>query len=274
MKEWVLTADRFLSKGELGSLLRQAEELRALGVSKDHKPPVRDWLIIRLALLSGLRASEICALEVTDCFIGYGRSELLVHRAKGGQSRMVKIGPELKRDLRWYLRWKHQHGELHPGAYVLCSKRSPRMSRAALWRRWKRYCPVHRLQDARHTNATLLYEASQDLRLVQKQLGHSRLFVTRIYADVADLRMREALGSIERLARDAVRVSRRMGRPMNSTARTDRSMSLGAQTCFGSVIPPRSATTDRSVANPTKTVAKDVAEQQEVLRIRGPDSER
>ena len=35
MKEWVLTPDRFLSKEELGKLLKRAEELRSLGVD-DH----------------------------------------------------------------------------------------------------------------------------------------------------------------------------------------------------------------------------------------------
>ena len=74
MKEWVLTPDRFLSKEEIGKLLKRAEELRSLGVAKSRKQPVRDWLIIRLALLSGLRASEVAALRVTDCFIVVVRS--------------------------------------------------------------------------------------------------------------------------------------------------------------------------------------------------------
>jgi len=64
MKEWVLTPDRFLSKEELGKLLKRAEELRSLGVSKSCKQAVRDWIIIRLALLSGLRVSEVAALQV------------------------------------------------------------------------------------------------------------------------------------------------------------------------------------------------------------------
>lgn len=41
--------------------------------------------MIRLALLSGLRASEMAALKVTDAFIGYSRSELVVRRGKGGK---------------------------------------------------------------------------------------------------------------------------------------------------------------------------------------------
>ena len=89
MKEWVLTPDRFLSKEEIGKLLKRAEELRSLGVAKSRKQPVRDWLSIRLALLSGLRASEICNLRITDCFIGYSRSELVVRCGKGGKMRVL-----------------------------------------------------------------------------------------------------------------------------------------------------------------------------------------
>ena len=203
MKEWVLTPDRFLSKEELAKLLKRAEELRSLGVAERRKQPVRDWMIIRLALFSGLRANELCTQKVTDCFVGYSRAELLVRRGKGGKQRVVKIGPELKRDLRWYLRWKSENGELHPDALLLRSQKSERLSTSAIWRRWKKYCPVHRLHDARHTNATLLYEATKDLRLVQKQLGHSRPSVTAIYADVCDEKAREGLKAMELLAKNA-----------------------------------------------------------------------
>ncbi|NQU11927.1 site-specific integrase [bacterium] len=205
MKEWVLTPDRFLSKEELGKLLKRAEELRALGVAKRRKQPVRDWLIIRLALLSGLRAGEVSALQVTDAFIGYSRSELVVRRGKGGKQRVVRIGNDLKRDLRWYLRWKSENGELAPDAHLLRSQRSERLSRGAVWRRWKRHCPLHRLHDARHTNATMLLEVSKDLRLVQKQLGHSRPTTTAVYAGIADERMAEAVDSMEQLARRSMR---------------------------------------------------------------------
>ena len=206
MKEWVLTPDRFLSKEELGKLLKRAEELRSLGVAEHRKQPVRDWLIVRLALFSGLRASELCGLKVTDCFVGYSRSDLLVRRGKGGKQRVVKIGPELKRDIRWYLRWKNENGELYPDAFLLRSQKSDHLSASAIWRRWKKHCALHRLHDARHTNATLLYEATKDLRLVQKQLGHSRPSVTAIYADVCDDQAREGLKAMEQLAKNAIKL--------------------------------------------------------------------
>ena len=71
MKEWILSPDKFLSKDEVVTLLRTAEEHRALGVSSKQRQPVKDWMIIRVALLAGLRASELADLKVVDCFVGY-----------------------------------------------------------------------------------------------------------------------------------------------------------------------------------------------------------
>src|ERR1017187_2587043 len=145
MKEWVLTPDRYLSKEELGKLLKKAEELRTVGVAKGRKQAVRDWVIIQVAIFSGLRVSEIAALKVTDCFIGYGHSELVVRCGKNGKQRVVKIGPELKKSLRWYIRWKAQQGELRPEAHLLRRQRSEKMTRGAIWYRWKEHCGSHRV---------------------------------------------------------------------------------------------------------------------------------
>ena len=204
MKEWILTPDRFLSKEELVTLLRDAEERRELGVSRRQRQPVKDWLIMRVAVLSGLRASELADLKVIDCFVGYVHSEIVVRRGKNGKSRVVKISPDLKRDIRWYLRWKSEHSELHPEAYLIKGHRKERVSRVALWRRWKKLCPQHRLHDARHTNATMLYEATTDLRLVQRQLGHSSPSITAVYADITDSKARDGLAAMDKLMRQTV----------------------------------------------------------------------
>jgi integrase len=203
MNDWLLSPDRFLTKSELVALLRDAEESRLRGVSRHQRQPVKDWLIVRVAILSGLRASELADLKVVDCYVGYGRSEIVVRCGKNGKSRVVKISPDLKRDLRWYMRWKGEQGEMHADAYLLRGHRRERLSRVAIWKRWKKLCPQHRLHDARHTCATMLYEATTDLRFVQKQLGHSSPSITSIYADVTDTKARDGLVAMDRLMRRA-----------------------------------------------------------------------
>lgn len=196
-KNWSLAPNRYLSKPELSELLRKAEDVRTLGVARGQQQFVRDWAILRFSVLSGLRANELAMLKVEDCLVGYGRSELVVRKGKGGKSRVVRIGGDLKRDIRWFLAWKREHGELVDGAFLLQSQRAERLTPSALWRRWKKYCPDHRLHDARHTYATMLYSASKDLRLVQAQLGHSRPSVTSVYAQVTDEQARQGIEALE-----------------------------------------------------------------------------
>jgi len=197
-QSWTLTPERYLSEPELAALLKKAEDLRTLGLARNQKQEVRDWAIIRFSLLSGLRANELAMLKVADCFVGYGRAEILVRCGKGGKTRVVKIGEDLKKDISWFTGWKKENGELTEGAYLLRSQRSEHMSPSAIWRRWKLHCPQHRLHDARHTYGTMLYSASKDLRLVQAQLGHSRPTVTAVYAQVTDEQARAGVAALEK----------------------------------------------------------------------------
>ena len=132
-----------------------------------------------------------------------------MRNGKGGKQRVVKIGDHLKKCLRWYIRWKAQQGELSPDAYLLRSQRSEKMSRGAIWYRWKAYCPEHRVHDARHSFGTLLLEASgRNLRVVQKALGHARITTTTVYADVVDEKTRESMKAMDQLARQTMKPSR------------------------------------------------------------------
>jgi integrase len=44
--------------------------------------------------------------------------------------------------------------------------------------------PKYSIHSARHTYGTHLYHATKNLRYVQKQLGHSNITMTSIYADI------------------------------------------------------------------------------------------
>ncbi len=198
---WELTPDKFLNEVEIGQMLRKASDLWTLGEAQKRKGLVRDAMLVFTALFTGLRNSEICDLKVTDLHIGNGEAHLVVRNGKGGKRRIVHIGKEYKVILKRYLQWKMDNGELDPDSYLLRTERSRRFCTSALWRRWKKYCPRHRLHDARHTNATILYKASgNNLRLVQKQMGHSRITTTQVYADVLPDEARASMTAMEKLA--------------------------------------------------------------------------
>lgn len=208
-----LTPDKFLSPVELSYMLNKADELWILGETKKRKALVRSAFLIQLALLSGLRNSEMCNLKVTDLRIGNGQSHLIVRHGKGNKERTVHIGKELKTILKRYLNWKMSHGELNADSYLLKTERSEKYCVSGLWRVWKKYCPKT-LHSARHTNATLVYRASgNNLRTVQKQLGHSRITTTQVYSDVMPEVMQEAMTQMERLTHAIRKSSSKMPAP-------------------------------------------------------------
>jgi len=194
-----LTPDKFLNPVELSAMLNKADELWILGETKKRKSLVRQAFLIQTAIFSGLRNSEICNLKVVDLRIGNSQSHLIVRHGKGNKERTVHIGKEYKKILKRYLNWKMENGELNPDSYLLRTERSDKYCVSGLWRLWKRHC-FKTLHSARHTNACLLYKASgNDLRTVQKQLGHSRITTTQIYSDVMPEIMQESMSQMEKL---------------------------------------------------------------------------
>jgi len=107
----------------------------------------------------------------------------------------------------WYLRFKARRGEATAAdSPVFVSARSGRpLGRRRMQDVFRRWCAEaglsrpYRFHALRHTYATELYRAGEgDLRLVQKQLGHSRITTTQVYADVLD---EDAEAAVERLYR-------------------------------------------------------------------------
>lgn len=183
---WEITPEKFLNRQELTALLLRAEEIKTIGIARKRPQLIRDWMIIRTFIFTGLRRFEVCELHCGDFSIFGGNSRLLVRKGKGGKTRHVHLPKGYASDVRWYLKWKVDRGELQsPDDYFLRSERSSKYAPSGIYKRWKKYVPNHRLHDARHTNATVLYEATNSLRLVQKQLGHSSLTVTQVYADIS-----------------------------------------------------------------------------------------
>jgi integrase len=205
--EWELTPEKFLNTHELSTLLKRAQELHDLGIARKRKGLIRDWFLIHTALFTGLRRAEMCDLMVSDLHIGNGQSHIVVRNRKGGKTnQVVHIGGAYKQTLKEYLQWKMEHGELTPDSHLLRTERSQKYSVSGLWSRWKKYCPK-KLHSARHTFATMTYQATKDLRLLQKQLSHSKITTTQIYADVSAEQICSGMDAMERLTRSVCKVS-------------------------------------------------------------------
>jgi len=175
---------------------QQIEELLAapLKTAKNRAAPVwmplRDVAIMELFYSSGLRLSELAALDVSDVDL-YTESARVF--GKGRKERVCPVGAPALEAIQRY----RAAANVHNGALFINSRRS-RISTRSIWLILKRYLrhtsiPIsispHKL---RHSFATHLLDRGADLRSVQMLLGHASLSTTQIYTHVTVERLKKA----------------------------------------------------------------------------------
>ncbi|MEC7105268.1 MAG: site-specific tyrosine recombinase XerD [Pseudomonadota bacterium] len=186
---------------------KQARELpRSLGASDVENllaaPDIettiglRDRAMLELLYASGLRVSELIALQLVSVNLRQGVVRVV---GKGNKERLVPVGETALDWLQRYLREARQ--ELLPagGNVLFPSRRGRTMTRQTFWHAIKRYALAAGIQKdisphtLRHAFATHLVDNGADLRAVQMMLGHSDLSTTQIYTHVAQQRLQSLL---------------------------------------------------------------------------------
>lgn len=149
---------------------------------------------------TGLRASEVCNLKVSD--IDSDRMLIHVDRGKGGKDRKVMLSPGLLELLRDYWREARPDGWLFPGKPRI-NPLSPRQLHRA-FSAAKHLAGIKKprgtLHSLRHSFATHLLEAGTDVRVIQVLLGHAKLSTTAQYTHVATKLIRDTDSPYELLA--------------------------------------------------------------------------
>ena len=174
----------------------QIEELitAPLKIEKNRAAPVwmplRDVAIMELFYSSGLRLSELAALDVSDVDL-YTESVRVF--GKGRKERVCPVGLPALEAISKY----RSAANVHSGALFI-NKSRKRMSTRSIWLILKRYLPhtsipisisPHKL---RHSFATHMLDRGADLRSVQALLGHASLSTTQIYTHVTVERLKKA----------------------------------------------------------------------------------
>jgi len=190
---WTLDPDKFLSREDAIRLLATAASDAKCADLSQAQIAVRNHFIIDLGLATGLRVMEISQLKCGDVFLKDGVSSLLVRKGKGGKRRLVFVSGVFGKHCRKYLKWMQSVGQStdHDSPLFPSSNTGKHMTTRAIQKIFKQcaakaglpsFYSIHAL---RHTYACSLLKASDwNLRLVQKQLGHSKLATTQVYADV------------------------------------------------------------------------------------------
>jgi site-specific recombinase XerD len=152
---------------------------------------LRDRAILELLFSTGLRVSELCALN-SD--IDLSRDEVSV-RGKGDKVRVVFLSPAAKESIREYLKARKDMEEA-----LFVEGRPNRLHRIGprdVQLRVKKYAAQAGITSKvtphtlRHVFATDLLGNGADIRSVQALLGHASINTTQIYTHVTDAHLRE-----------------------------------------------------------------------------------
>lgn len=148
---------------------------------------LRDHAILEVLYGCGLRASELCGLDLRSVLLD---EELLRVFGKGEKERVVPVLGAAEEALRAYL--ERGRGALvgrRPTAAVFLNVRGGRLSRQSVHAIVERYGRVVGIaglhpHTLRHSFATHLLEGGADLRVVQELLGHANIATTQLYTHV------------------------------------------------------------------------------------------
>ncbi|HEY8098566.1 MAG TPA: tyrosine recombinase XerC [Methylobacter sp.] len=144
---------------------------------------IRDLAMFELFYSSGLRLSELSALDLSD--LDLSDSTLTVRKGKGGKSRVLPVGSKAVVAIENWLLQRTVKNAAEPALFV--SSRGTRLGQRSIELRLERWCIKKGIAEhihphmLRHSFASHLLESSQDLRAVQELLGHSNISTTQIY---------------------------------------------------------------------------------------------
>ncbi len=181
-----------ITSAELERLMRAPKE--AFEKEKDPDKArgyLRDRAILELLFSTGLRVSELCALN-SD--IDLTRDEVSV-RGKGEKVRVVFLSPAAKQAVREYLKARNDM----EGALFVDGRPNKlhRIIPRDVQRHLKSYVARAGITNVvtphtlRHVFATDLLSNGADIRSVQQLLGHASINTTQIYTHITDSHLRE-----------------------------------------------------------------------------------
>lgn len=170
------------------AVMKRLLELPNLGTPEG----LRDLFALELLYVLGLRRAECCSLDLEALDLG---AETLLVMGKGGDERLLPVGPKLKETAWRYLR-KGRPGLLPaPNEKgLMLGDEGQRLTLSGLFyiaikysgQLGLRITPHH----LRHACATHLVEAGMELEQVQRLLGHRNLDSTKRYAQILGREMR------------------------------------------------------------------------------------
>jgi integrase/recombinase XerC len=160
----------------------------------------RDKAMLEVLYSSGIRVSELVALEISDIDLEEG---VLRVRGKGRKDRLSPIGSQAIAAIKRYLDFRAADSRLSierlPRLFL--NKHGESLSTRSVRRKLDKYLSVAGLDPGisphtlRHSFATHLLNNGADLRSVQELLGHQSLSTTQVYTHLTTRKIKESYDS-------------------------------------------------------------------------------
>ena len=154
----------------------------------------RDRAMLELLYATGIRVSELIALDVDDVNLPSGMLKCFGK----GKERLIPLYPAAIRALKEYLRTvRPQLVDTAEETALFVNMNGERMSRQGFWKIIKFYQEKAGIQKEitphtlRHSFAAHLLENGADLRAIQEMLGHADISSTQIYSRLVSQRIKD-----------------------------------------------------------------------------------
>ena len=155
---------------------------------------IRDRAMLELLYATGIRVSELIALNVDDLNLPAG----VLCCVSKGKERIIPLYPTAIRVLNEYLHQvRPQLVESPEEAALFVNMSGDRMSRQGFWKLIKYYQEKAGIEKditphtLRHSFAAHLLENGADLRSIQEMLGHADISSTQIYSKLLNQKIKD-----------------------------------------------------------------------------------
>lgn len=183
-----------ISVDQIERLLSAPDDTELLGA--------RDRAILETLYSTGIRVSEVVAINRADLHDSQAGTEEIIIRGKGRRERRVPLGTNALRALRHYLQmvdadYAARGRKAAADEPLFINKNGGRLSSRSVRRKVAKYLVEANLDPdisphtIRHSFATHLLDHGADLRSVQELLGHQSLSSTQVYTHLTSGRMRD-----------------------------------------------------------------------------------
>lgn len=195
-----LPPNKYLAKDQVEQLKRFSKGLVNIAGERGSRRPMINDMILDLLLNSGLRAIELCSLQMRDLPYCHGKLIIDVREGKGCVQRSVEISSVLAARIKRFI--KHYRRNSKPKSPLFINENGGPLSYGSLYFRIRTLGKAAGIEHLhphmlRHTFGYSFYNHSKDLLLLGDQLGHADPKTTAIYARTANEERRRIAESFD-----------------------------------------------------------------------------